>query len=360
MINRGITPSLSIILLIFSYALFSPVLPHFEGFSKQISFYFRVLFLMPCLAFILRDGLKVNLISSIWMIFLTLIGIQLFYESFILSIIETEFFYKFVIGIYVPSILISIINIKSPSLNLENYSNLFLIILFLHIINAILFISENPVSFALSRFGYPSFNPNSLSIFALVTFIILSSKNSSILFRIFSLIIVLISNSRQASLGLIFFVLSKTSAIFKNPKSLFIFILVSLLYFLYISNSEYNVLGRLIAIFSSTEQSVTVRLEGYLDGLESISKYPFFGKYLSNGNGGFLHNIVLEIMQGFGIFFAFAFFVILLSSILSIYKNSDIEFFVIMTYFISSLFSGALYSNSELILLISYGLKKIK
>ena len=358
MLFKTSDPNFPVILLIFGYALFAPFL-FFLDTSSVASAVIRCAILLPCAYCILKKGAKLSFASLLWLAFLLLILYKLFDEATVKNSIPDEFFYTYLVSTFAPAILISFVKLESSSLGLVKYRYIFLAILCLHIINSILFIF-NDLGQSFGRFGYPQFNPNSMGIFALVTLVLLSEKKSFFLYKVISFMVMLIANSRQTFIAFMFFLVSRYRLASFRLSILFGGIVFLMLYIFLIAGTEFDVLGRMMAIFSSTEESVTLRKTGYLIAIQSIGDKPLFGGSLSNGIGGFAHNVFLEIAQGFGLLSVFVFTFVLIVSLLAIKRRNKSEYQIATIYLISALFSGAIYSNSELLLWMTYGIKFLR
>ena len=197
---------------------------------------------------------------------------------------------------------------------------------------------------------------------------LLSVANFDLVIVLFCLSLMVLTGSKGPFIALILTIalteLMKSTGVVSIAKYIFIFcIFGGFLYFAVSNLTSFLLFDRLSSVNSDTELSTLSRITSIQEGLQIFIDNPFIGKHAILSNGGYPHNILVELVMAFGIFgIAFA-----VSLVINIRKS--IKHFLVfeskllwvpaftLYFFIMHNFSGSIWTASKLFVIYALLLK---
>jgi O-antigen ligase len=172
--------------------------------------------------------------------------------------------------------------------------------------------------------------------------------------------------SRGAFVALVAVGMSQICFSFSFRSAFFLLILVSVLIFIlhFVSQNLFDqsmvdLFSGFLNVGSKSDQSANMRFQSYYGAFQQFSDSPFFGDISEERSTGFYpHNIFLELLMATGLF-GFVVFLIVNSLVIYMYlchKSDDflVVFLLYIQYFVASLFSGSVFTNSAFWVLLFF------
>lgn len=370
---------ISIFLVIFGYYLIAPLNYFFQFHPELFSIFLRYCFFaLFAFKWLGRPKLPPAHIVSV-LLFMVLVNLLLFENLFIRSFPVNDppsSFYLFHLLVVMPSvILFSFSDFKGLVFHrLLNAGLIFFgLVVLLNSIAGIHGAFNNPLILLSRRFEHEYLNPISMGFmyfsaaavyFTCIFFKVSQGQFVRIIFAI-SLIGVIVSNSRSALIALIFMFISFAGYSVINRYNrvaiLKLFALALAIFSMLLLFADFDALGRLKSIGSATETSVLLRIEVWSNSWNIISDNVWLGLRLVTDTGGFPHNIIVELISGFGVVVGMAIIFFLTLPLFWLFRSRRLLLVCSLyaAYLIRSMTSGGLYQLAELFCLLIFVLKII-
>ena len=326
---------------------------HYEGSFISILFKFFLVFLfMVSILFSIRK-IHFSKLQIFILFILLLYSFRLFIDFQINSLNSLMGNYNYYINIILLGILpifsLSSFN-KDTSLNGIYFKFLFLIIL-VHIYFAFFQIDLNYSG----RLANVKLNPISLGYISATGIYIIISRILNfkhlffLFFFIFFCIIIFLTQSRGNQLALLV-TLTLTQYFRISFKKNIIFLILILLFsslFVYFTNFDFEVFSYIGNVGSEKDLSGTYRIEILNESFKSFKNNILFGSSVLTYDGGYHHNVFLELFNAIGFISFFLVFVLFFNFIklfnkIKLFSNFDYFIFLNLIHgFILSLFSSS-------------------
>lgn len=378
--------NLNFIIILFGYpfivSIFIPLTGNIEGSSQVITIPFRIFSLgitLITLFLNIRNTIKYPFHLKLFFFFWILVLIRIFYDFeirtdyFVLPQFKDQVWIMAILICFIPMIsLVKSFKMIDHNVSLKYIYWMLNLILIISFFNSIIRISSEERAQGNIALDEISFGQAGISTVILSIYLLITQKNTNLYIKmlyvlslIFGLFIALRTGSKGPLLALLvvlfFWYSFKERSIIKGwVKFGFLIsmtvILQSVIFF-FISITSPVAAFRINEALSGDDMSVRARQESYAWFFDKIIENPLFGgQFARLGYGdypGYAHNILLDVLLGFGIIGLFLFLVIILKAIKNIRVNlfSNHQYWIgliMLQFFVLSMTSGAYYADPVL------------
>lgn len=333
------------------------LLLNYEGSAISIAIK-AILVLFFLSSFLIKNSRsKFSRIQFAFIFILILYSLRLIYDFQLVGLKSSLGNYNYYINVVFLGIL--------PLYSLSNFCNddkvniyillIFVVAIFINIYFAI---TQIDISYS-GRLANIKLNPISMGNLAAIGIYLFISRVIKIpsifivVFFIFFAVIIFFTQSRGNQLALLFTIISSSIFRYSFKKSFWGFVAISLfgLVLIYVTNFDFEIFDYVSKIGSEKDLSGTYRLdiinESYLD----ITNNLLFGNSVLTPDGGYHHNIFIELASSIGIISLF-FFLIVIYVIVKLYRNiynfNNFDYFIFLSVIHGLVLSNFSSSFSEI------------